>query len=122
MLFIFKEMESSNEYKWTKPGASHFAPEPTNNSNKPSNHPHQTAMTLKCLYTNLDGLSNKVAELRELTNKEQPDLIFLTETKTDEEMLDNILYDTDSMWSPGRTERVNEPQEEESQSLQRGPW
>ncbi|XP_076038458.1 uncharacterized protein LOC143023740 [Oratosquilla oratoria] len=51
-------------------------------------------MVYNCLYTNLDGLGNKVAELGSLMQREQPDFVLLTETKTNEEMLDMNLFNT----------------------------
>lgn len=37
--------------------------------------------TLKCLYTNLDGVRNKAAALEELLDRKKLDFVFLMETK-----------------------------------------
>lgn len=55
-----------------------------NTDRRPDNPSHQT---LKCLYTNIDDLNNKTAELEALLDKEQPDLVFLTETKCNKDTL-----------------------------------
>lgn len=55
----------------------------------------QRTRTYQCLYTNLDGLSNKTAELETIMNEENPDIIFLTETKCNPEMLNATLFNTD---------------------------
>ena len=44
---------------------------------------------------NLDGLSNKTAELEMLVNEENPDLVFLTETKCNPEILNSTLFNTE---------------------------
>ena len=50
--------------------------------------------SLKCIYTNLDGISNKVGEFQSIVNKVTPDLIFLTETKGNESLLSSNIFDT----------------------------
>lgn len=48
--------------------------------------------TFKCIYTNLDGLANKIAEFEMLINEEDPDIVLLTETKCNKEMLNSSLF------------------------------
>ena len=67
--------------------------------------PRTTHQTLKCIYTNLDGLANKTAELQILLSVENPDIIFLTETKCNGEVLDSTLFDT-NQYSVIRKDRV----------------
>ena len=45
-----------------------------------------------CLYTNLDGLNSKTAELDVILDKEDLNLAFLTETKCNPEMLNTNLF------------------------------
>lgn len=59
------------------------------------------------MYTNLDGLGNKVAELSNIIRKEDPDLVFLTETKADGDMLDMNLFDTKE-YIAARKDRKNQ--------------
>ena len=37
-----------------------------------------TTNALKCIYTNADGLSNKMAELEIIINEKNPDLVLVT--------------------------------------------
>ena len=48
--------------------------------------------TLKCMYTNLDGLNNKTSELNAMLDKETPDIVFLTETKMNPEVLNVNIF------------------------------
>ena len=48
----------------------------------------------KCIYTNLDGISNKVAEFSVMINNEKPDFVFLTETKLNADFLNVNIFDT----------------------------
>ena len=64
------------------------------NKGRPS---HQTGIkTLKFLYTNLDGINNKKAELSNLIFNEKPDIVCLTETKTSADDADTHLYDIEN--------------------------
>ena len=58
---------------------------------------HQTGIkNLKLIYTNLDGISNKRAELSNLIYTQKPDIICLSETKTSSEDANDHFYDTDN--------------------------
>ena len=48
---------------------------------------------LKCMYTNLDGINNKVDELQSVIGRENPDLICLTETKANDSILSSNVFD-----------------------------
>ena len=49
---------------------------------------------LKCLYTNCDGLFNKSSEFNLRVNKEEPHIIFLTETKLHKEIINEEIFPT----------------------------
>ena len=61
----------------------------------------------KCLYSNVDGISNKVGELNALLSDEKPDFVFLTETKVNSDTLSSNIFDT-SRFSVFRKDRVNQ--------------
>ena len=67
----------------------------TKNNNR--NHTHQT---IKYMYTNLDGLSNKTAAMKALT-------VLYTETKANPEMLNVSLFNIDQ-YSTIRKDRPNQ--------------
>ena len=52
--------------------------------------------TLKFIYTNLDGISNKKSELSSIVFNEKPDIICLTETKTSEKGANDHTYDCEN--------------------------
>ena len=52
--------------------------------------------TLNCIYTNLDGISNKKSELENIIFNEKPDIICLTETKTSENDASDHTYDCEN--------------------------
>ena len=45
------------------------------------------------MYTNLDGINKKVGELQSVIGRENPDLIFLTETKANDSILSSNVFD-----------------------------
>ena len=52
--------------------------------------------SLNCIYTNLDGISNKKAHLSNCILDSIPDIVCLTETKTSSEEASDHLYDTEN--------------------------
>ena len=48
---------------------------------------------LKCMYTNLDGINNKVNEVKCIVENEKPDIVVLTETKANDSLPSNIIFD-----------------------------
>ena len=64
------------------------------NDKKNTNPPLPTK--LKCLYTNLDGIYNKISEFCLLVLEEDPDLIFLTETKLNPDILNHTVFDVNN--------------------------
>lgn len=79
-------------------GENNFVKENIGNPNENKLH-----KSLKCLYTNLNGLNNKVAEL----DKENPYVIFLTETKTSPDMLNLNLCNT-NWFTVVRKDRISQ--------------
>ena len=69
---------------------------------------HQTGIkNLKLIYTNLDGISNKRAELSNLIYTHKPDIICLSETKTSSEDANDHFYDTEN-YAIFRKDRLNQ--------------
>lgn len=53
--------------------------------------------SLKCIYTNIDGLNAiKAAEIEVMVSKEKPHIIFLTETKMCSDLTSSQFFDTGS--------------------------
>ena len=48
----------------------------------------------KCIYSNVDGISNKKAELDLLLRKERPDFVFITESKLNAEFVNTNIFNT----------------------------
>ena len=63
--------------------------------------------SLKCVYTNLDGIGNKKADLEKLSYEQNPDIICLTETKTSSEQASDHLYDC-VKYEVFRKDRINQ--------------
>ena len=63
--------------------------------NKGLPSPNYNVRSLKFISTNLDGISNKRAELSNLIYTHKPDIICLTETKTSPKDANDHFYDTD---------------------------
>lgn len=82
--------KKSSEYRGRTQGRQHFASE---SIDKPNPERQPLKPSLKCLYTNLDGIGNKTGELEDLLSQENPDLVFLTETKCNSELLSVNLFD-----------------------------
>ena len=69
---------------------------------------HQTGIkNLKLIYTNIDGISNKRAELSYLIYTQKPDIICLSETKTWIDDANDHFYDTDN-YVIFRKDRLNQ--------------
>ena len=66
-----------------------------------------TKCKYKCIYTNLDGLGNKVAELSLVINREKPDFVFLTETKLNADFVNSNIFDT-KVYNVFRRDRPNQ--------------
>ena len=74
-----------------------------------SDHVHRIGREkLKCIYTNLDGISSKIGEFQSVIFKENPDLIFLTETKANDSLLSSNIFDT-SKYKVYRKDRAIPP-------------
>lgn len=52
-------------------------------------------LSFKCINTNIDGIVNNVGDLSNLDNKENPDIIMLTETKLYSEVMNISIIDTE---------------------------
>ena len=61
----------------------------------------------KCIYSNIDGISNKTAELSILLKEEKPDFVFITETKLNAEFLNSNIFDT-KIYNVYRKDRSNQ--------------
>ena len=65
------------------------------NINRPRPIPNcKQFSNIKCVYTNCDGLVNKRSEFNFLVEKERPSIIFLTETKLSDEVINEEIFPT----------------------------
>ena len=75
--------------------------------NKGRPPPHASIKNLKLIYTNLDGILNKRAELSKLISDQNPDIICLVETKTSPEDANDHIYDCEN-YEIFRKDRANQ--------------